>query len=75
MLNHHCVKSSRGYRKAGLETSSFLLYVNDLPDLIDSECRLFADDTLLFNSQTNKAVLRKDLMTLQKVCQRLAIDL
>ena len=44
----------------------FLLYVNDLPDLIDSECRLFADDTLLFNSRTNMAVLQKDLMTLQK---------
>ena len=67
MLSHHCVKSGRGYRRArSWDRFFFLLYVNDLPDLIDSECRLFADDTLLFNSRTNMAVLQKDLMTLQK---------
>ena len=43
-----------------------MLYVDDLPDLVDSECRLIADDTLLFHSLTNKAVLQKDLITLQK---------
>ena len=44
----------------------FLSYVNDLPDLMVSECRLFADDTLLFNSRDNKAVLQQDLNVLQR---------
>ena len=33
---------------------------------MDSECRLFADDTLLSNSQATKAVLQKILMVFQK---------
>ena len=43
-----------------------MLYNDDLPDLVDSECRLLADDTLSFHFLTNKAVLQKDLITLQK---------
>ena len=43
-----------------------MLYDDDLPDLVDSECRLLADDTLSFHFLTNKAVLQKDLITLQK---------
>ena len=39
----------------------FLLYVNDLPESIKSECRLFADDTLLYNTRENKQVLQRDL--------------
>ena len=39
----------------------FLLYVNDLPESIKSECLLFADDTLLYNTRENKQVLQRDL--------------
>lgn len=31
----------------------FLRYVNDLPKQLTSECRLFADDTLLYNTREN----------------------
>ena len=48
----------------------FLLYVNDLPDHIRSECRLFADDTLLFNSRENKAELQQDLNVLQEYASK-----
>ena len=39
----------------------FLLYVNDLPESITSECCLFADDTLFYNTRENKQVLQRDL--------------
>ena len=42
----------------------FLLNVNDLPESITSECRLFADDTLLHIARENKQVLQRDLDTL-----------
>ena len=42
----------------------FLLYVNDLPESITSECCLFADDTLFYNTRENKQVLQRDLDTL-----------
>lgn len=44
----------------------FLLYVNDLPGMLSSDCRLFADDSLLFNSRANKAILQQDLEILEK---------
>ena len=43
----------------------FLVFINDLPDLVKSQCRLFADDCLLYNEikTLNDALqLQKDLM-------------
>ena len=39
----------------------FLMYVNDLPSSVKSECRLFADDALIYNCRNEKATLQEDL--------------
>lgn len=39
----------------------FLLYINDLPSSISSECRLFADDALVYNTRKNSNLLQEDL--------------
>ncbi|KAI8510225.1 DTW domain-containing protein 2 [Branchiostoma belcheri] len=47
----------------------FLLYINDLPDQLDSNVRLFADDCLLYvelSTQTDSQLLEKDLNTLEE---------
>ena len=43
----------------------FLLYVNDLPQQITSECRLFADDALVYNTRNNSDDLKSDLKALE----------
>ena len=46
----------------------FLVFINDLPDLVKSQCCLFADDCLLYNEiKTIKysLQLRKDLKLLE----------
>ena len=46
----------------------FLVFINDLPDLVKSQCRLFADDCLLYNEiQTfnDSLQLQKDLKLLE----------
>ena len=46
----------------------FLTYINDLPDLLSSSVRLFADDALLFGVITDKFgcdVLQDDLYKLE----------
>ena len=40
-------------------TFLFLLYINDLPRNISSDCRLFAD-VLLYNIRENNKILQKD---------------
>ena len=47
----------------------FLLYINDLPDNVQSPVHLFADDTvvyLMINSPDDSATLQKDLDQLQQ---------
>ena len=43
----------------------FLLYINDLPESVKSQCRLFADDALLYNDVTNRIIVQDDLNRLQ----------
>ena len=47
----------------------FVIYINDLPDLVKSNVYLFADDTKLFNiikDQTDRDTLQNDLQKLTK---------
>ena len=44
----------------------FSFYINDLPDALNSTVRLFADDTVLYNSAINHSTLQDDLNCLQK---------
>ena len=44
----------------------FLFYINDLPDVLNSTVRSFADDTILYNSALNHSTLQDDLNCLEK---------
>ena len=44
----------------------FLLYINDLPQNLSSDCRLFADDILLYNIRENHKILQNDLNELEE---------
>ena len=47
----------------------FLLFINDMPDCVQSRCRLFADDSIIYrsiNSDEDAAILQKDLDALHK---------
>ena len=43
----------------------FLYYINDLPDTITSTVRLFADDTIIYNTSDNHEILQDDLQRLE----------
>ena len=44
----------------------FLFYINDLPQNLSSDCRLFADDILLYNIRENHKILQNDLNELEE---------
>ena len=44
----------------------FIVFINDLPDVILSACKVFADDTKVYNSQENHDILQNDLLNLIK---------
>ena len=44
----------------------FTIFINDLPESIQSNCRIFADDTKLYNISTNHTAIQQDLFSLQK---------
>jgi len=49
----------------------FLLYINDIPSVITSQVRLFADDCLLYRpilSDADRVALQRDLDFLEKWC-------
>ena len=46
----------------------FLLHTNDMPDMIESNIRLFADDTIMYltvSNQTDCQALQSDLSKLE----------
>ena len=46
----------------------FLLHINDLPSVVDSQVRLFADDCLVYRpirSETDQVLLQRDLSALE----------
>ena len=47
----------------------FLIFINDMPECVASECRLFADDNIIywtFKSDDEADTLQKDLEALEK---------
>ena len=47
----------------------FLAYINDLPDCVNSQVRLFADDTVVYRkikNSSDESMLQKDLSNLEK---------
>ena len=47
----------------------FLLHINDLPSVVSSKVRLFADDCLIYRNIKNK----EDQIALQKICLRTGV--
>ena len=43
----------------------FLIFINDLPDCVDSICTIFADDTKNYNSSEEHDVMQRDVNALQ----------
>jgi len=43
----------------------FSIFINDLPSLVDSMCKVFADDTKIYNTVLNSKILQDDIIKLQ----------
>ena len=43
----------------------FTIFINDLPECIESACKVFADDTKIYNSTSNRQKLQQDLNNVQ----------
>lgn len=39
----------------------FIIYINDLPEVVSSTVKIFADDTKLYNTDSNNDILQQDL--------------
>ena len=39
----------------------FVIYINDLPDIVSSTVKIFADDTKLYNKDSNCDIIQQDL--------------
>ena len=44
----------------------FTIYINDLPDVVESICKIFADDTKLYGPTQNSSIIQNDLKSLMK---------
>jgi hypothetical protein len=65
MESAHCGILSGVPQGSVLGPLLFLLYVNDLPAQLTSECRLFADDALVYNTRDKHMILQEDLQKLE----------
>ena len=43
----------------------FLIFINDLPDCVNSTCSIFADDTKIYNTCENNSTIQNDINALQ----------
>ena len=43
----------------------FTIFINDLPDNIESTCKVFADDTKIYNTPRNNDIIQRDLCKLE----------
>ena len=63
--------SERGKVISGIPQGSilgpvlFTVFINDLPDNIESTCKVFADDTKIYNTPRNNAIIQRDLCKLE----------
>ena len=44
----------------------FTIFINDISDNIQSDCKIFADDTKIYNVTKNKDTIQKDLDALSE---------
>ena len=44
----------------------FTIFINDLPDSIQSYCKVFADDTKIYNTSDNSTTMQQDIYSLQE---------
>ena len=44
----------------------FIIFINDLPECVESLCKIFADDTKIYNTSSKNQILQKDLHALMK---------
>ena len=44
----------------------FTIFINDLPDSVHSSCKIFADDTKIYNSHDKSDDLQQDLLRIQE---------
>ena len=64
-------KSEIAQVKSGIPQGSilgpvlFTIFINDLPDSVEGLCKIFADDTKIYNKSTNNQIIQKDLSSLQ----------
>ena len=65
-LSHRCSVKSGVPQGSVLGPLLFLIYINDLTDQLSSECRLFADDALLYNTREKAQLLQEDLKKLDE---------
>ena len=49
-----------------LDPHLFILFINDLPDNVNSVCRIIADDTKIYSHAGNSELLQNDLFSLFK---------
>ena len=47
----------------------FTIFINDLPECVESTCKIFADDTKVYNITDNNDVIQNDLSNLQSWSQ------
>ncbi|GFS16368.1 RNA-directed DNA polymerase from mobile element jockey [Elysia marginata] len=77
--------SSKQIQEEGLSQSSslsftlFLIFINDLPDVVQAEKALYADDLVMWHTSKHPGIsarlLNEDLDSLQNYCDKWELDI